>query len=814
MPRSSVLSRALFAFALLLAARPVAGQFVGDLVVRDERLPRLGRPGPPRLAPIVIERHAVRVAFVDGVATTKVRQVFRNPNQWQVEGTFFFALPEDAALSGFAMLMGGKMVEGEVLAKERAAEIYRNIVAKSLDPALLEYVGRRLFQAKVFPLPALGTAEIELSYSETLVRGGDLLEYRYPLRTAGPSPVPVTELSLAIEAESKTPLRAVYSPSHAIDLVKKGDYAFKASFEQKPCVADRDFTLVVGLGADPVGATLLTHVEEGGDGAFLLLLSPSDDASKNEVVAKDVVFVADTSGSMAGEKLGQLKRALAFCVKSLDPRDRFNLVSFSTEARPWRDGLAAVDATSKEAALKYVEDLRALGGTNISDALASALAIKKDPNRPFVVIFLTDGMPTVGVTNVDAILKDVAAKREAATRLFVFGVGHDVNTTLLDRLADENRGARDYVGEREDLELKLSSFFTKFASPVLANLKVAIDGVATSDVHPKALPDLFRGAQLLLTGRYSGAGAAKVRVTGDVNGRAVAYDYSLTFGSGGKDPSIARLWAVRKAGYLIDQIRLNGESKELKDEVVRLGVKYGIVTPYTSYLVVEDTPATAMRPGADPAPLRDGLAADRVRRLDAGVGGGGGGTTAGRGGDGKATPGAAAAPAPSAKPAGGKRADKDDRAGKEADLVEALDEEAADAAKNARGRFERERALEELKKGWGSDPVALSREVLKLRDAQAGGGRAADASVRRVGDRTFYLRAGLYVEASALKLDEETLKTKVTRIAAFGDAYFALIARRPALAAVVALGDVLFVDEGVVYLVTAPEAAPESRPER
>jgi Ca-activated chloride channel homolog len=437
-----------------------------------------------------------------------------------------------------------------------------------------------------------------------------------------------------------------------------------------------------------------------------------------------------------------------------------------------------VDAASRDAALQFVAEQRALGGTNISDALATALAVKKDPTRPFLVIFLTDGMPTVGVTDVEAILKETGSKKEATTRLFVFGIGHDVNTTLLDRLADENRGARDYVGEREDLELKVSSFFAKVSSPVLANVKLAVEGISTGDLHPKTLPDLFRGSQMLVTGRYKGAGEAKVKVTGDVNGKPVAYDYALTFGAGGKDPSIARLWAVRKVGYLIDQIRLNGESKELKDEVVRLGVKYGIVTPYTSYLVVEDTPAPVGGPrrtlGAAGAPggrvPGGGVAKDERGRGD--------------------VPGA---PAPAEDTA--------------SNAERALDD--ADESESKKfARVERAKTVEELRRGWHADPVALSKEVLKLRESQSAGGRAADALVRRVGDRTFYARGGLFVDSAALALDEETLKAKVVKVSAFSDAYFDLVSKKPALAAVLALGDVLFVDGGTVYLVTAPESRP------
>ncbi len=814
-------------FVLLNAALVIAAccafspaQFVGDVRIRDERMVPPGRPVPPRVVAPSVEKHMVRVVFAEGVATTTVRQVFRNTNGWQLEGTYFFPLPDAAALSGFSMLMGGKMVAGEVLEKEKAAKIYRDIVSRAQDPALLEYVGRRLFQAKVFPIPALGTAEIELTYSETLLRNGATVEYRYPLRTHGASPAPVPDLSISVEAQSKTPMRVVYSPSHAVDVVKKGDFAFKASFEQKGAVADRDFSLVVGLGADAVGATLLTHAEAKDDGAFVLLFSPSDDAATAESLPKDVVFVADTSGSMAGDKMEQLKRALSFCVKSLDPRDRFNLVTFSTESRTWKDALSPADTAAKDAALQFISERQALGGTNIADALSVALSTKKDPSRPFLVIFLTDGLPTVGLTDVETILKDAKGRSENA-RVFVFGIGKDVNTVLLDRLAEENRGARDYVGEREDLEVKLSSFFQKVASPVLTDLKLIVEGVKALDLYPRVLPDLFRGSQAMIAGRYLGAGDAKVRLEGRMNGRSVGYDFALRFGDSGKEPAVPRLWAVRKVGFLMDQIRLNGAAKELTDEIVRLGVKYGIVTPYTSYLVVEDIPT-----GASPRP-------GTVRGLDSGSGREGGRWTRGvpegevaKGGGGARPAGGGLPPRsdPNSPPNSRGAAPGNPAPGTK--LREPGDlslEEVADAARDGKAgedKFgerdrlvdaEREKAVQEVRKSLEKDPVALSLRILRLRDAQGDDGLPAGALVKRVGDRTFYYREGLYVEAAALQLSAETLKTGVLRIKAFSDAYFDLLTQNPGLAGVLALGDVLFVLDGKPYLVVAGDE-PESRP--
>jgi Ca-activated chloride channel family protein len=777
---------------------------------------------PQRMQPLVIDKHTVNVKIEEGVATTTVKQTFRNPNNVALEGTYVFPLAEDAAIGAFSMMMGGKMVSGEVLEKQKAAQIYRDIVARSLDPALLEYVGRRLFQARVFPIPAMGSTDVEMTFSETLTRSASLLEYRYPFRTEGISPAPVGEAVVVMDVASRTPMRAVYSPSHKVDVVKKGDHEARISFEQKAYQADRDFVLAIGLGSDPIGATMLSHVETGGDGSFVLVLSPSIEVKAQKTIAKDVIFVADTSGSMAGEKMEQLRRALSFCLKSLNQADRFGLITFSTEPRMFSDKLRSVDAAAIEDALRYVAELKAAGGTNINEALTQALAIGGgEKERPVNVIFMTDGLPTVGITDVDAILKGVREKNKGGVRLFVFGIGHDLNPVLLDRLGEENRGSRDYVDEREDLEVKVSGFYEKISNPILADVKVSFEGLSVEEVYPKTLPDLFRGSQLLLTGRFKGEGEVKVKLSGKVDGAPAEHVFALKAGGSSKQPSIPRLWAVRKVGYLLDQIRLNGEQKELKDEVVRLGTKYGIVTPYTSFLVVEDTPAagtpprrrgeTGMnppRPGGGWAPGGAGGAGGR--RQD----GGGAESGLGLGDTARGGGGGAPAEAPAADEALKKMSEKAsaDRGAIGLGAGSGSGRAKSDADRKLEGEVDLvEQARNELKDKYFSDQVTLSKHLKQLRDAQAGGSNGA--LVKTVGDRTFVYRYGLYVESSILSLQPSALESRIKKVEAYSPEYFDLVAKAPQLASVLALGEnVLFVDGDSIIQIVPKAAAPESRP--
>jgi Ca-activated chloride channel homolog len=337
---------------------------------------------------------------------------------------------------------------------------------------------------------------------------------------------------------------------------------------------------------------LLTHKKEGEDGWFLLLASPGADVMKTkDVNPKDVVFVLDTSGSMAGKKLEQAKKALAFCVENLNDTDQFEIVRFSTESDPLFEKLVDASRGNRDKANEFIKGLKPIGGTAIADSLDRALKMKPSgTSRPFVVVFLTDGKPTIGETDEDRIVAQVARDQSAATRIFCFGIGTDINTHLLDKITERTRAASQFVLPEEDLEVKVSNFFTKIKEPLLTNLKLEFPGsVRVTKLYPNPLPDLFRGDQLVLAGRYSGDGDGDLVLDGTLNGQPKRMTHRVKFaGREYGNEFIAQLWALRRVGWLLDEVRLRGENKELRDEIVDLARRYAIVTPYTSYLIVED----------------------------------------------------------------------------------------------------------------------------------------------------------------------------------------------------------------------------------
>ena len=559
---------------------------------------------PERRPPIALPRSLpvksikIDTRITSQVATTHVEQVFRNDTDATLEGIYFFPIPEQASITEFAIWEGDRRLVGEVRSREEARRIYDEIVRRQRDPGLLEYAGKNLFQASIFPIPPHSDKKLELKYSQVLEASSATVSYRYPLGT-GRQAAQIGSVSGRIELESKEPLRNIYSPSHEVDIKRNGDRRSVITFENAAGKEPQDFQLFYTRSAEDFGVTLLTHREPGKDGYFLLMISPKDDWSEQEYEAKDIVFVLDTSGSMSDAgKMEKARAALLYGIRILRPQDRFNVISFSGEEHLMEPGMISADDAGRKRGEQFAQSLRPVGGTNINQALLTSMQQFQAGDRPKILVFMTDGLPTVGVTNATRIVENARDAKVQGLRIFTFGVGYDVNTTLLDKLATENGGVADYVEPQEDIEVKVSNFFAKISHPVLTDLRLDIAGVQTDLYYPRTLPDIFKGSQLTIIGRYRNPvemNHVRLGLTGNSRGSSRNLSYNnLNFPLREEaNDFLPRLWATRRVGWLIEQIRLNGEQGELKDEIVDLGTRYGIVTPYTSYLALEPGEATS-----------------------------------------------------------------------------------------------------------------------------------------------------------------------------------------------------------------------------
>lgn len=589
-------------------------------IVCDIRPCRPPRPPIPRPIPLpnVLPVRSIKIdTKIEGqVATTHVEQVFRNDTPHTLEGTYFFPIPETASVIEFSIWENGKKLVGEVRTREEARRIYDEIVRRQRDPGLLEYAGKDLFQASIFPIPGNSDKKLELKYSQILKAESGTVAYKYPLGTgrnlwrntgvaertiSGMPKQTFGTVSGRIEIVGRQALRNIYSPSHKVEVANKGERTAVVSFETSD--NDADLQLFYGLSNEDFGLSLLTHREPGKDGYFLLMLSPRDDVSERELVNKDIVFVLDTSGSMADEgKMEKAKNALLFGIRTLRDGDRFNIVSFAGEERLMEKGLVAADASGKRRGEEFVKKLTPTGGTNINDSLVASLKQFDKSDRPKMLVFMTDGNPTVGVTDAEKIIANLKAakNKDVDVRMFPFGFGYDVNTALLDRIGTENSGISDYVQPKEDLEVKVSNFFSRVSSPVLSDIELDLGDLQPELVYPRKITDLFKGMQIAMIGRYKNSADLKniaILLRGKTGREARSFSFDgLDFPErNDNNDFLPRLWASRRVGWLIEEIRRNGETKELRDEVTDLGTRYGIVTPYTSYLATDGSVANAPR---------------------------------------------------------------------------------------------------------------------------------------------------------------------------------------------------------------------------
>ena len=564
-----------------------------------------------RAIPLKIDRHHTKINIKNQLATTKVDQVFVNPNSFEVNGIYIFPVPDDVVVSNLAMSIDGESVHGELLSPEESHRIYRNSARYGDNKAILEHIGTRAFVVKVPGIPASGERRIQFAYSQVISADSDLTKYTYPLSLAKSASGLIGNLHIEMEIESDHELRAIHSPSYEVTIDRKDDRHVRVSYGGTDVDPDDDFLCYYSVSDENFGMTLLTHrADENEDGYFMLLVSPKYEVKQTEIVEKDFVFVLDRSGSMSGRKVEQAKAALRYCVQNLNDGDRFNLILFNEDITSLADRLnrgeewfggerwpnsAALSnklinvKDGREKAFAFIDDIEGRGMTNINDALHTALAEKPDPNRPRIIVFLTDGQPTVGVRNPAQILENVAKANRNLSRIFVFGVGYDVNDHLLNKMAADNGGTRNYVTPNEDIEDAVSSLFRKMNEPVLVDVGINFGQIVTKELTPKNLPDLFREEQLTILGRYEGYGDTVLKLRGTIGSEQHEFSKDVHFSELETDNDfLPHLWAQGRIVELVDQAALGDGSDELYKEIERLSKKYGVRTPYTSFIAADD----------------------------------------------------------------------------------------------------------------------------------------------------------------------------------------------------------------------------------
>jgi Ca-activated chloride channel family protein len=665
-----------------------------------------------------------------GIASVTVEQVFHNPTNRRLEGEYVFMLPAESQVHDFHLYIDGKKVKGELLDGKQAAEIYRNIVRTLRDPALLEYAGCGVFKARIFPIEPKSERKIELSYAQILKYQKNDFKFTYPIRQAGIGKSDNFYLSLTLQEQIS--IGNIYSPSHSIQVQRPDPTSARITLEEKNTT--KDFNLYYSISENDIHHTLLSfRPRTDRDGFFILLLKPDQEKVNRTRISKDVIFVTDVSGSMQGDKIQQAKAALKFCVNALHPDDRFDIIAFSSTIQFFQGNLRPAGQDAKRNAEYFIDNLNASGGTNINEALQRSLALKNQEDRRSTdIIFLTDGLPTEGVTDIANILANISQTQKEFIRIFTFGVGFDVNTYLLDKLSQDTRGRADYVKPGEAIEAAISSLFGKISSPFLTDVTLEFEGVRVLDFYPPKISDIYQGERVTLLGRYSHSGQAKIILQGKQADRHQRFSYTVQFPNRETENEfISKLWANRKVHHLLSEIRFNGENPELVESIKSLGKEYGIITPYTSYLVREQQVELAM--------------------LDDRVVAGEGGVSQNRLHD--------------------RQKERETKA------------EADDESVGSEAYYEAFAAVPfAAEKSAGKAAVLSSRALKKLEIADKDVEMLL--TVQRIAGRTFTLRRGIWVEN-----DIELQSKPHIRITFLSDAYFKLLDSDPELPKILGLGE-------------------------
>jgi Ca-activated chloride channel homolog len=564
------------------------------------------------MIPLWLTNYTADVTINDQIAVTHVDQTFRNETSQRLEGVFVFPLPPDAVVTELALWENGKRIVASVKERDTARAVYNSYVQRTIDPALLEYMGNNTFKLSVFPIEAAGNPmserRVEVTYAELLPYTMSQVEYRFFMKTTGLSPKPPIRAALSYSLTSQKKILSLISPTHEGNpgyfVTKKSDYNYTGIFGDENKYADGDFRLVYKYESSAFALNNLTYVppkdstkqffDAPGDNPYYVLWVTTPDTV--QVIKKDVVFVADISSSMAGTRIAQLKNALKKMVSMLNAGDKFNIVAFSSSVRTFQTGLVQADAANTAAAATFINQLTEIGLTDMDDAFKTALSSAWDVATVNSTVFLTDGKPTWPVTSTARSVRDtVLAYNKGKSAIYSFGIGDDVDESFLLALSKENGGSYTPIAVDDSILSTMSAFMRMISYPLIKNCTIDYGGLQTSDVLPNPLPNLVATAQLTVLGRYTGTGAYQVTFSGMAGSTPLTLSRKLSFPSSAQNqPFVPRMWASLKINALLEQIALYGERQELVDGVKALGLKYAIVTPYTSLVTI---PNSALKPG-------------------------------------------------------------------------------------------------------------------------------------------------------------------------------------------------------------------------
>jgi len=601
-----------------ITAPPVFQSSAANLIVPQSRTYSLSESEQP----VQITGVTAEVRILQQIATTTMDVALANPTNRTQESEMLIPVPEGAVVRSFTFEGSSKEPTAKLLPKAEAQSIYRSIVAKLCDPALLEFASYSVIRSSVFPISAGGKQRVRITYEHVVKADGNRIDYVLPRSESfEASAIPWT-ISLRITASS--PISGVYSPTHQVTVEYSGNQQAIVKTAGKQQLEPGPFRLSYLANSDSVTASLLAYPDARVGGGYFLLLAgvPAGMQRQESAMKREVTLVLDRSGSMKGEKIEQARDAALQVLEGLEEGEAFNIFDYSDSVAKFSEKPVIKDAKILGQARSYIKRIKAVGGTNIHDALVEAMRQPPTANMLPLTIFLTDGQPTVGETNEARIRKSVVETNLHKRRIFSFGVGYDLNAPLLTSISSATRATPTFVFPNENVEVKVSDVFKRLSGPVLAEPQIAtVDGAgavttrAVRDLLPNELNDLFEGDQLVILGQYQTDEPLHFRLSGNYLGTPRTFDLKFDLSKATtRNSFVPRLWASRKIARLVEIITEAGAEittahfsntiayntaatkslndpklKELVDEIIRLSTEFGVLTEYTAFLATEGT---------------------------------------------------------------------------------------------------------------------------------------------------------------------------------------------------------------------------------
>ena len=554
------------------------------------------------------------------IVRARVRQSFRNPGEEWVEGIYVFPLPEQAAVDHMRMHIGQRVVEGVIKEKQEARQVYEQAKRQGKKAALTEQQRPNMFTNSVANIGPAETVVVEIEYQQTLRYDQGRFGLRFPMAIT-PRYIPgkpITEtislagsgwsrntnqvpdaskitppvysgrdrinpVSLRIELDVGYPLLEVKSPYHQIAQRQHGVGQVTLTLVKGKVPADRDFELAwtPEVGHAP-RAALFTEQVAGNFYHLLMVMPPDQGMAGGQPMAREVIFVIDTSGSMSGTSIKQAKRSLLMALSRLRPRDRFNVIQFNSRTDLLFRQAREASQQNLRRARNYVRQLDADGGTEMAPALYAALQGQNDNHYVRQVVFLTDG----SVGNESALF-DLIEQHLGQSRLFTVGIGSAPNSYFMRKAAQHGRGTFTYIGDVREVNEKMAALFTKLESPVMTDLDVQFPDAAHVEAWPKRIPDLYHGEPIVLAARTSSVGD-KIIIKGIRSLAPWQASLDMTQASSGK--GIGVFWARSKIGALMDSLHDGAEQAKVREEVIKVALTHHLVSRYTSLVAVDVTP--------------------------------------------------------------------------------------------------------------------------------------------------------------------------------------------------------------------------------